>query len=165
MAIRPKPAMHPDGYTFMTPDEIDAVIREKVNSLPKHPGAKGQTPRKKWGEAELMLRRQVVTDLLCQGLSMTRIKQELMARWGVSESTAGNYVHDAINHMATDNEEVREKQRDIMIHRLEGVAEDALAKGDRKSAISAYDQLNKINGLYKEHIEADVKTEITFDFQ
>lgn len=168
MAIKP----NYEGYTFMTPDEVDAIIKNKLSFMPRRikgaPKSKlngcAQKGKVVWTEAELCLRRQVVTDLLCQGLSSTRVKQELMSRWNVSEESAYNYLRDAINSMASDNEVFMEKARDIMIHKLEGVAENALEHNDRKSALAAYEQLNKISGLYKDKIEADVKTEIKFDF-
>lgn len=165
-----KPDYH--GYTFMSPEEVDIIIKDKLSFMPNRIKGNstscvgGCTVNKKnrWNEAELCLRRQVITDLLCQGLSSTRVKQELMSRWEVSGASAIHYIKDAIESMASDNEVFIEKARDIMLHKLEGIAEDALAHNDRKSALSAYEQMNKISGLYKDKIEADVKTEIKFDF-
>lgn len=148
-------------FEFLTPEEQDNIIKKILNST----HARGGTQKNAWTEYALNIRRQVILDLLGQGLSHTRITQELMARWGVCISTAWNYYNDAIAFLTEDTEIVKANAREIMIQRLEALAEDALAHNDRKSALTAYEQLNKLNSLYTTKVEADVKTDITFDFQ
>lgn len=161
-----------DVFKFMTPEEIDEHIKALTNENPRR-GGKGQ-PRKGrkrgelgstiWSEADVMLRRQVVLDLLGQGLSKRRVCEEICSRWEVSASAAYIYYHDALDAMVADNKEVVEKYRDLQIGRLEALAEDALAHNDRKSALTCYEQLNKIGGLYTQKIEADVKEDTTIRF-
>ena len=52
-----------------------------------------------------------------------------------------------------------------MVEKLERLADDALAHNDRKSALSAYDQINRLNNAYTQKIEADVNQETTISFK
>lgn len=147
-------------FEFLTPEEQDNIIKKIVNST----SPRGGKRKNAWTDYALNIRRQVILDLLGQGLSHTRITQELMARWGVCISTAWNYYNDAVAFLTEDTEVVKANAREIMIQRLEALAEDALAHNDRKSALSAYEQLNKLNALYVNKIEADVKEDTTIRF-
>lgn len=157
-------------FRFMTPDEVDNHIRTIINQNAAK-GGRGQIRGRKgkaystvWGDADVMLRRQVILDLIGQGLSRRRIVEELCARWGVTTQRVYEYYKDAFNSMINDNEEVVEKYRDLQVGRLEALAEDALAHNDRKSALAAYEQLSKLNGLYVNKVEADVKEDKTIKF-
>lgn len=153
-------------FEFLTPEEIDEIIKAKLNHHTTKGGTFGNKPGSKlWDEGTLMLRRSVILQLLGQGLSRTRLCEELCARWGCCLVTAVSYVKDAMKYLMEDADAYKESVRVDMLHRLQTLAEDALAHNDRKSALSAYDQISKINGLYTTKVEADVKTDITFDFQ
>lgn len=155
------------AYEFLTPEEIDNYIKGR---LAMHPNKGGKKPCSRnyqiWDETSILIRRSVIWDLLGQGLARVRIQEEIMARWGISYKTAWTYINDAYDALRQNDEEMREYTRGVMLHRLESLAEDALANRDRKSALSAYEQINKINGLYTTKVEADVKgdIDISFDF-
>lgn len=162
MAKKAKKEEPKSTFQFFTPEEQDAIIKAKLAQQ----SINGSKFNYRWSEDALMVRRQVIIDLLGQGLSHFRIQQELMSRWGVCKTTTFNYIKDAIEYMAESSKEFYKEKTDLMVSRLEAIAEDALAHGDRKSALTAYEQINKITGLYINKIDADVKgdVEITFDF-
>ena len=66
--------------------------------------------------------------------------------------------------MIETNKETIEEYRNKMMEKLERLAKDAEEAGDRKSMLAAYEQINKMNGVYTQKVEADVKGEIKFDF-
>lgn len=159
-------------FKFLTPEEIDEHIKALLAVNPQKGGKgtpKGYTRGRRypcvWTDADLMLRRQVILDLVGQGLSKRRVNEEMCARWGVSLTSAYAYYNDAMNYMVADNKDVIDKYRDIQISRLESLAEDALAHNDRKSALAAYDQLSKLTGQYVQKIEAEVKEDQTIRFE
>ena len=87
-----------------------------------------------------------------------------MARWDIHNAVAYNYINDAYDYIAETYKEDTPKLRDIAISRLESLAEDALLNRDRASALKAYDQINKLQGLYEEKVKTDNNVTITFDF-
>lgn len=147
-------------FQFLTPEEQDNIIKTRVKMCPK----RGGKVQRGWTEDALMVRRQVIIDLIGQGLSHFRIQQELMARWEISQTCAWNYIQDAIKFMGESNKEYYKEKTELMISRLEAIAEDALLNGDRKNALSAYDQLNKLCGLYVQKVDANVKDNVTISF-
>lgn len=152
-------------FEFLTPDEVDELIKAKLASHSSKGGRWANKAGKLWDERTINIRRAVVYDLLGQGLSRVRIAQELMARWGVTEKPAYDYIKDALENLISDNENFKDSVRESMMHRLESLAEDALAHNDRKSALSAYEQMNKLQGLYVNKVEADVKEDTTIRFE
>lgn len=149
-------------FEFLTPEEQDNIIKRIIKST----HARGGTQKKAWTDYAINIRRQVILDLLGQGLSYPRIEQELMARWECGHTSVCTYYKDAVNYLSEGSEEYKEHIKEIMVHKLESLAEDALAHNDRKSALSAYEQINKLNNLYVNKVEADVKDNVVirFDF-
>lgn len=136
-----------EKFQFLDPEEIDNRIRQVI--------ANSQTV-KKWSEVDLMMRNSVIFDLIGQGLSYRRIKEELCARWGVSTTTANTYYVIALKQLKTSNEILQDKWADILTERLESVMEKADQAGDRKSYLQAAKQLADITGA-----NAPKKVEIT----
>ena len=128
----------PDTFQFMSPAEIDAIIKAKA------PNACKTNP---WTEAELMMRNQVIIDLIAQGLSRRRIQEEIMSRWGVKSTTASNYVKEAYDAMLRSNEEFLEYNRDKQVERLENIITEAMEAHEYKAATLAVAELNKLLGL------------------
>ena len=87
-----------------------------------------------------------------------------MDRWGCTKSSAHKYVTDALSFIADSYKEDADKLKDIIMHRLESLAEDALENRDRKSALKAYDQMSKLAGLYEDKVKVEADTTIKFDF-
>lgn len=126
-----------DVFKFMDPAEIDALIKLKLG------GRKGEP----WTEAELMMRNQVIIDLLSQGLSRRRIVEEIMSRWGIKQAEAYRWIRDAMAILVEGNEEFLEYNRDKQIERLENIITEAMEAHEYKAAVMATAELNKLLGL------------------
>lgn len=143
----------------LSEEEKDAIILEEINRVKK---------RKKqfqaWNEGPLLLRRQVVMDMLGKGMSRAHTVREIMARWNVCVTTANAYVNDVNKYIAESYKEDTNSLREVIFHKLEALAEDAIANRDRKSALKAYEQMSKLGGLYEDKVKVEADTTITFDF-
>lgn len=128
----------PDSFKFLEPHEIDAIIKARVSVAGKC---------KPWTEPEIMMRNQVIIDLIGQGLSRRRIIEEITSRWGVKESTAQTYIKDAYDTLMKGNEEFLEYNRDKQVERLETIITEALEAHEYKAAVMATAELNKLLGL------------------
>lgn len=128
----------PESFKFLEPEEIDNIIREKAKIAGKcHP----------WTEPEIMMRNQVIIDLIAQGLSRRRIQEEIMSRWGIKLTTAKTYIKDAYDTLLHNNEEFLEYNRDKQIERLENIITEAMEAHEYKAAVLATAELNKLLGL------------------
>ena len=146
-------------YKLMSPDEIDSMIRQKVEDIRKMGGGI------KWQDYEVKYRNEVILGYLGQGLSKRRIVEECADRWGVSLKTMYKWVKTALESLTEDNEEFKQKIMDIQFERLSFISEAAVQDGDYTTALKAYDQLHKLMGLYSEKKELEVKNDIIkFDF-
>lgn len=150
---------------LMTPEEIDNFIKAEVNRL--GPNTKGHPRRKdgaSWRPEALLLRRQAIMRMLGEGKTKWTIISEVMRRWGVAEKTAKTYVNDCYKFVADSYREDTESLREILVHRLESMVEDAISSRDRKSALKAYEMLAKISGVLDDKIRLEGETTIKFDF-
>lgn len=128
----------PDSFKFLEPEEIDKIIREKAKIAGKcHP----------WTEPEIMMRNQVIIDLIAQGLSRRRIQEEIMSRWDIKTTAAKVYIKEAYDALFRSNEEVLEYNRDKQIERLENIITEAMEAHEYKAAVMATAELNKLLGL------------------
>ena len=128
----------PESFKFLEPEEIDKIIREKAKIAGKcHP----------WTEPELMMRNQVIIDLIGQGLSRRRIQEEIMSRWGIKITCAKTYIKEAYDALLRNNEEYISYQRDQQVERLENIITEALEAHEYKAAVMATAELNKLLGL------------------
>lgn len=128
----------PDTFKFRTPDEIDEIIKARVAVAGK---------AKPWTEVEVMMRNQVIIDLIAQGLSRRRIQEEIMSRWGIKTTCANNYIREAYDAMLKSNEEFLEYNRDKQVERLENIITEAMEAHEYKAAVMATAELNKLLGL------------------
>lgn len=128
----------PDTFKFLSPEEIDAAIKEKIRTAGK------VNP---WKESELMMRNQVIIDLIGQGLSRRRISEEIMSRWGIAYDTSYKYIKEAYKALMQGNEEFVEFNRDKQVERLENIITEALEAHEYKAAVMATAELNKLLGL------------------
>lgn len=111
----------------------------------------------------LYLRRQIIMQLLKRGMPRTEIVSFLMQKLSASEKSSYEYLNDVFDYIKTTDEKLKEDVRLCTIEKLQSVVQDCLARGKHKEALSAYDQINKINGLYTETKNVNVK-DITFKF-
>lgn len=111
----------------------------------------------------LYLRRQVIMQLLKRGMPRTEIVSFIMEKLNASEKSSYEYLNDVFDYIKTTDEQLKEDVRLTTIEKLQEVVKDCLERGKHKEALSAYDQINKINGLYTETKNVNVK-DITFKF-
>lgn len=143
----------------LTFEEKEAIIIEEIARVKKR-----KNLNQSWNEAALLLRRQAIMDLLGQGVSRQNIVRTVMDRWGVCCSSANVYVNDAHHYIAESYKEDNVHLREIIMHKLEAVAEDAISNRDRKSALKAYEQMSKLGGLLEDKVKVEAETTIVFDF-
>lgn len=149
-------------YKFLKPEEIDNIIISHLNNTPRRGG---KSPNVKWSPMELKYRRQVILEYICeQGLSNRRVKEEIMARWGISLPTADLYVKDAIDSLTPDNEAFIEHARQVQLERLNDMMENFLRDGMIDAAMKCMEMMNKINGLYETKQKLEVSGDLHFEF-
>lgn len=155
----------------MTDEQRDEIVKSRAHS--KQIGTtKGKDGKcisgrgLKWDDYAIDVRRYVIMSLINRGKSYTETRLEIMQRWDIARTTAENYIKDALGAVGEINEMLRLQWRDVQLERLQKIIDDALAHGDRKSALAANEQINKITGQYVTKVEADVKEDSTvkFDF-
>ena len=133
-----KKATAPDSFKFLSPEEIDTIIKNRLAISGK------QNP---WTEPEIMMRNQVIIDLIGQGLSRRRIQEEIMSRWGIKLTSANLYIREAYEALMRGNEEFITFHRDQQVERLETIITEALEAHEYKAAVMATAELNKLLGL------------------
>lgn len=143
----------------MTIEERDTYLRGIIQTKKV---AKGNG--KVWAEADKMLRNEAIYYEMGLGKSYSKIMFELSERWNCSKQTISDYIKGAREALIETNAETIEEYRNKMMEKLERLAKDAEEAGDRKSMLAAYDQINKMNGVYTQKVDADIKGEIHFDF-
>lgn len=143
----------------MTIEERDTYLRGVIQTKKE---AKGNG--KVWAEADKMLRNEAIYYEMGLGKSYSQIMFDLSERWNCSQQTISDYITAARKALIETNKETIEEYRNKMMEKLERLAKDAEEAGDRKAMLSAYEQINKMSGVYTQKVEADVKGEIKFDF-
>lgn len=150
---------------IMTKEEIDNIIKAEMFRMNPKNGVKGATRKGlTWRDDILYIRRQEIMKLYGKGMTKISIMNEVMDRWGCTKSSAHKYVTDALSFIAESYKEDADKLKDVIMHRLESLAEDAMGERDRKSALKAYDQISKLAGLYEDKVKVEADTTIKFDF-
>lgn len=143
-----------EQFKFLSPEEIDTRMR-----------AVDKTRKSCWTKTDILLREQVIYDLIGQGLSMRRCAEEMMSRWGVGESTAKKYYYLALNKLKESNEKLRDSWKEILISRLEAVMEESSQNHDRASYLKACKQLAELTGANAPKEITLTNTDLTFNFQ
>ena len=145
---------------MLTIEERDTLLR---NAHIRH--TKNGGNRRKWTDDEISVRREAIYHEMGLGKSYAQMVFELQERWGASNRTVRAWISDAKAELVRQNDGNKEEYINKMVEKLERLAEDALAHNDRKSALAAYDQINRLNGAYTQKIEADVKEETVVSFR
>lgn len=149
---------------ILTQEQIDDIIMKEHHRLsPKTCKNKAQK-NNSWDEDVVVLRRRTIMEMIGKGMTRMSIAKELEKRWDISNTTAYNYIRDTFKYIAENYKEDYDKLKDILMHKLESLAEEATEARDRKSALRAYEQISKLAGLYTEKVEVQQDTNIHFDF-
>lgn len=150
----------------LTFEEMEAIVLAEIDRHRQNPKQPLPNKNKKngWQETPLLFRRQIIMKWMGEGLTKTNCVKRVMDRWGVCSDASYNYVNDAIKFITETYKEDTEHLKDIIFHKLECLVEDAMRNNDRKSALKAYDQICKMNGLYEQKVKTENTTTIQFDF-
>ena len=149
---------------ILTFEQKENIIKATIKNLQETKKGKVPPSIAGWGEDALTFRRQAIMELMGKGKSRTKIVNEISERWNVSKVSAYIYVKD-VNQFLTDSyKEESDHLKDIIFHKLECLAEDALEHNDRKSALKAYEDIARMGGLYEEKVKVENSTTIQFDF-
>lgn len=121
------------------------------------------------GQNQYTYRVRKVAEMLRDGLSHSQIREWIYDNWDDAQDQriANKWIDLGYEWIAPSPEEdiqTKEAARKHIEETLQSVIADARAKGHNKVMLAALDQLAKVQGLYKEKIEADVNTEISFEF-
>lgn len=152
-------------YRFLTPEQVDELVKSKIDQFAKK-GGKGNSGVR-WTEGELQLRHSVILEYICeQGLSRENTAKQISERWNVNISTARRYVREAVESLTKDYDEYVEEVRKTHLERLETILQKALKNDRQETALKVMDQIAKVQGLYEQKIDLNAKTDttITFDF-
>lgn len=128
------------AFRYVEPEVADATIRNRAKYI-------RETKHTKWPQNELILRNQLILDMISRGVSRRKCVEQMMDRWEVSEDCAYDYYKAALKRLMTENEEFVEYNRDKMVERMEHIIEDCLEHNHPKEAVMACQELNKLLGL------------------
>lgn len=132
----------------------DALFRQR-KKLSKN-GNNGYT------EQEHQVRRDYICALFTKGMTKKKVRGYLRETFGIADSTAFDWIEDAIDYLTEDKEEVREYHLNVARERLTDIYNKAIENNEKKVAIQAQQELNKINGLHVDNI--NLKTDATLKF-
>lgn len=149
---------------LLTQAQIDKLIMDEHHRLSWKTCKNKAQKNNSWDDDIVALRRRTIMEMLGKGMTKMSISKDLGKRWDISESTAYNYIKDTFKYIAENYKEDYDKLKDILMHKLESLAEEATEARDRKSALRAYEQISKLAGLYTEQVELKQETNIKFDF-
>lgn len=108
-----------------------------------------------------------IIEKIREGYSRKSLVDWVMETYGLQYKNAWANVDQSYKMLAdTNNEELIESARAVQLERAEAILKDSLEHGDRKSALKALEILNKLNSLYVEKREIDVKsTDLIFKLE
>lgn len=147
-----------DRFKFLTPEEIDRKI---IGEIDRTRAAK----KDRYTEVGILLREQVIFDLIGQGLSYRRITEEIAARWGICHTLAEKFYYQALKKLKENTLEVQDSWKEILISRLEAVMEESSQSHDRASYLKACKQLADLTGANAPKEVTLTNTDLTFNFQ
>lgn len=153
--------MRPKIYSHWDEEDIinfikDALYRQR-KKLSKN-GNNGYT------KEEEQVRRDYICSLFTKGMTKAKVRGYLREIFEIANSTAFEWVDDAIRYLTEDKEEVREYYLNVARERLTDIYDKAMENGEKKVAIQAQTELNKINGLHVDNINLKTDTVLKFKF-
>lgn len=115
--------------------------------------------KNKIAKNEKKARLNIIIEKIREGYSRKRLVEWVQENYGFSYKYSWDHVNEAYKMLAdTNNEELVESTRAVQLERCEAILKEALEHGDRKSALKALDIINRMNSLYIEKKEVDVKS-------
>lgn len=154
-------ALHYFNYENMTDEEVDSIILPVIADCKARNQKNGKI---RWTEPLLLLRNSVVFDLMYKrGYSKRKTLDTLMTRWQIGQQKAYDYINIANAELKKTYEDDIDTIRNQQLEKLQQLYDDAVLHNEKKVALSALDQINKIQGIYDEHKTVTLEN-ITFEF-
>ena len=153
--------MTPKIFTEWNEETIINFLKEALAKQRKKTSKNGNNG---YTELEEQVRRDYILSLFTKGMTKNKIRGYLREVFGIASSTAYEWTDDAIRYLTEDKEEVREYYLNIARERLTDIYNKALENGEKKVAIQAQTELNKINGLHVDNINLKTDTILKFKF-
>lgn len=148
-------------YLKLTDEEIDEILLPFIKELKEASSNHRRTPA--WTDYMKDLRRIAILRLVRQGKANSQIVLELHDRWGIKLARIKTYISDCLENLSELDDEPLLKKKKIE-EMLEETLEACKREHRYKDAMQALDMLNKMGGNYISKVEAEIKTEIQFDF-
>ena len=150
----------------MSPDEVDAIIKSRIATLPCLGGKGKNSTAGKWSDYEIELRDAVIMSYLTENcLSREQTAQQLQRRWGIALGTARNYVTAALKRFAETFQDDYEHLRKMFMERCETILQSALTDGQKAEALKALDMLGKSVGVYTDKKDISLNGDLTINFE
>lgn len=120
-------------------------------------------PRRKRKNIDKIEKEQIKAELLelrvKQGFSTTTIIKHLEEKYDMAEATAYKYLKEVKQEMTKHYDEIKHDALADSIYYLENLLEKAMMNEQHKTALEIQKELNKVNQLYIEQKQIEIKTE------
>lgn len=152
--------MKPININGMSEEDIITWWEEKRRDWKK------KSPiEKRYREDEKLLIYRYIHELMRRGFSKKNIIHHLMDKVNnMSYESANNFTKDALKYLVADADDTLDETREIARERLTDIYKKAVEQNQPKIALTALNELNKINGLHENKVEVKTDATITFEF-
>lgn len=120
-------------------------------------------PRKKRKNIDKLEKEQIKAELLLlrvkEGFSTTSIIEHLNEKYDMEDTTAYKYLREVKQEMTQHYEQIKHDALADSIYYLENLLEKAMINENYKTALEVQKELNKVNQLYIEQKQIEIKTE------
>lgn len=107
-------------------------------------------------------KKKIILNDLAAGLTYREMVIKYSEDWGVSTTTAKNFIRECAAELYSDED--KEMLKSVNVLRLDECYETAMKAGDIKSAIRAVDTQNKSIGVYDKEKEDETSKDINVKF-
>lgn len=152
--------MKPININGMTEDDIITWWKKKRENWNKK-----SNNERKYREDEKLLIYRYIHELMRRGFTRKNIVHHLMDKIDkMSYDSATNFTKEAIQYLVADADDTLDETREIARERLTDIYKKAVENNQPKIALTALNELNKINGLHENKVEVKTDATITFEF-
>lgn len=153
--------MTPKIFTEWNEETIINFIKDALARQRKKTSKNGNNG---YTEVEEQVRRDYILSLFTKGMTKGKVRGYLRELFSIADSTAYEWTDDAIRYLTEDKEEVREYHLNVARERLTDIYNKALENNEKKVAIQAQSELNRINGLHIDNLNIKTDTVLKFKF-
>lgn len=152
--------MKPININGMSEDDIITWWKTKRSNWNKRTGNE-----RKYKEEERLLIYRYIHELMRRGFTRKNIIHRLMDKVDkMSYESANKFTKDAMKYLVADADDTLDETREIARERLTDIYKKAVENNQPKIALTALNELNKINGLHENKVEVKTDATITFEF-